>query len=333
MKPLQYFLNKYKYKSMHVALMLLFVFGGLLLWASMRSFCYRVAFCEFHSLKNEWLEPGSKLTRLDTGEIFEADGPVWNNDNSVYFRAGSDASLYQYRIRENLVERMDGGGSGLRGLFMRGEDILACNSKVGQIVRIDQLGKSVGEVSTGFLSQRFNQPNDMVADQHGGIYFTDPSWSAVDVRAQRAKGVYYINGAGQTSLLIHDMDKPNGIALSPEGKTLYVGDMGSDELRQYAVLAPGKLGEFRRFAEFYGLDRSSVQPDGMRTDSAGNLYVATRRAVEVFNSAGDFLGMIDIPARPYHIAFYGSENNTLFIAADRGIYSIPLKVNGAIAHD
>jgi gluconolactonase len=174
--------------------------------------------------------------------------------------------------------------------------------------------------------KRLNSPNDLVVRSDGTIYLTDPDWQLGPRTSETGiTGVYRVDaltegGGASAAVLVEDsLDKPNGIALSPDERTLYVGSNGN-EIWQYDVSADGSLHNRRKFAE-------TGPSDGMTVDCAGNLYV-TSGTVEVFAPDGRKLGDITLDANPSNVAFGGAERKTLYITAGSRLYAIELNVPG-----
>lgn len=174
--------------------------------------------------------------------------------------------------------------------------------------------------------KRFNSPNDLVVRSDGTVYFTDPDWQ-LGPRDNETKitGVYRVpaplNNSGDNAAALVDgtLTKPNGIALSPDEQTLYVGSQGN-EIWKYPVRSDGSVGARSKFAD-------TGSSDGMAIDCAGNLYV-TSGTVEVFAPSGTKLGDISLDGSPSNAAFGGPDRKTLYITAGPKLYAIELAVAG-----
>jgi gluconolactonase len=176
--------------------------------------------------------------------------------------------------------------------------------------------------------KHLNSPNDLAVRSDGTVYLTDPDWQ-LGPRTSETKrtGVYRIapplrnSGTNQAILVDGTLNKPNGIALSPDEKTLYVGSSGN-EIWKYPVQEDGSLGARSKFAD-------TGASDGLAVDCAGNLYV-TAGGVQVFAPGGSKLGEISLPggASPSNAAFGGADRKTLYITAGSRLYSIRLNVPG-----
>lgn len=173
--------------------------------------------------------------------------------------------------------------------------------------------------------KHLNSPNDLAVRSDGTVYLTDPDYQR-GARAEEAKkGLYRLrpplmaSGTNEASLIDGTLTQPNGVALSPDEKTLYVGSSGP-EIWKFAVAADGSLSDRTKFAE-------TGPSDGLTVDCAGNLYV-TSGEVEVFAPDGTRLGGIALDGTPSNVAFGGSDRKTLYITAGAQLYSIQMNVPG-----
>ena len=191
-------------------------------------------------------------------------------------------------------------------------------------------------------------PNDLVTDAKGGIYFTDPQFTADAVKNQPGRGVYYISPDGKLTRVIepNEFAMPNGVVLSPDGKTLFVNNTYDDEtwypvnsdkenfIWAYDVKEDGTLSNGRKFAKLFltenVLDRKgkSTSADGMAIDKKGNLYVATYAGLQIFNSKGEFVGMVNFPTFPVSVCFGDDDMKTLYITSYEMIYKIRTNMEG-----
>jgi gluconolactonase len=178
----------------------------------------------------------------------------------------------------------------------------------------------VAVVST-FEGKRLNSPNDVVVADDGTIYFTDPPYGIQDnQRELDFVGLFRVAPGGALTAERRDpiAARPNGVALSPDGKTLYANDTADGKIYKYPVLAGGALGARANFAT------SAGNPDGMAVDSGGNVLVATRDGVEAFSPAGQRWGVIAVPQQPSNCAFGGADHKTLLITARTAVYRVDL---------
>ena len=163
----------------------------------------------------------------------------------------------------------------------------------------------------------------------GALYFTDPfykrAWWTYDAMPQDGQHVYFLSADRRTLVRVtHDLEKPNGIIGTPDGKTLYVADIGAGRTYRYEIATDGALNHKTLVAE--------QGSDGMTLDSEGNLYL-TGDGVRVFDSNGRQIEHIAVPDERWtaNASFCGKDRHTLFITASTGLYAIGMRVQGANA--
>jgi gluconolactonase len=199
--------------------------------------------------------------------------------------------------------------------------LLACEGGNHRLT-VTQGDGTVKTLAQAFNGKQLNGPNDVVAKKDGNLYFSDPKWAADPNNRQPFQGVFRVDAQGRLALVASDMTNPNGVALSADEKVLYVDDDQDNYVRRYALASDGTPSAPTRFV---GTSRT---PDGMTTDDAGNLYVATEPGVEVFSPAGQRLGLISVPEAASNCAFGGEDRRTLYITARTSLYATKLNVPG-----
>ncbi len=312
--------------------------------------------------------PGARLELLFTrsapikGGLTE--GPAVAPDGSIYFSdipVGTDKGMilrFDPKTKKTTVFAKDSWKSNGLKFDARGF-LIACEGS-------DEGGRAVSrwDVKTGkrtviadrYMGKRFNAPNDLAIDTKGRIYFSDPRYLGDEPRELKHRAVYRIDTDGKVVEVTHDCEKPNGIALSPDMKTLYVADHnnGTDKIDPEKP-AP-KKGAMKLYAFPLGADGLVAGPrkvlldfgaedgiDGMTVDVKGNLYLAVRSlkrpGVQVIDPGGKELAFIPTgPSQPgakkpvglpSNCCFgLGDESKTLYVTVDTSLYRIPLKVDG-----
>lgn len=181
-----------------------------------------------------------------------------------------------------------------------------------------------------FEGRGFGRPNDLVIDQKGGLYFTDPGPNEDQIKAGYLRvqpAVYYLSPAGNVLKIADGIAEPNGIQLSPNGRTLYVGDQGGEYVLAFDVQADGSVRNRRNFAPIqYGKESGA---DGMAVDNEGRVYLSARLkdGVQVFSPQGRHLGTIPSPG-PGNIAFGGPGKRTLYLTGAGGVRKIQMLAQG-----
>ena len=177
-------------------------------------------------------------------------------------------------------------------------------------------------IATMFEGKRLNSPNDVIAAADGTIYFSDPPYGIPAGQQQELafNGVFRLTPAGQmfADYRTAPTSRPNGVGLSPDGKTLYVDDTADGKLYQVPVGDAGALGARGVLAT------TSGNPDGLAIDLGGNVFVATATGVEVFSPAGARWGVIAVPEQPANCAFGDADHQSLYITARTGLYRVRL---------
>ena len=275
------------------------------------------------------------------------NGKLYFSDFAQPFESGPARVMkYDPLSGETSVYCPDSGmGNGL--MFTRdGRLIGCCASPDGghrALVEFKPDG-SVEIVAGKFNDKRFNSPNDIVIDRKGRIYFTDPKYVGAEEMELDQFDVYRFDPDGTLEIATSDIDKPNGVILSPDQKTIYIAETdngtskadiekgavkGRMTLNAFPVNEDGSLGEKRVIVEFG--DQLGV--DGMTMDTSGRIYAAVRSAkrsgIYVFSPEGKELEYIETPALPTNCTFgQGEESGRLYVTAGGGFYRIQTNAKG-----
>jgi gluconolactonase len=269
------------------------------------------------------------------------EGPLWRPNERLWF---SDVvgnvvrSVTPSGKVEVLIQESGGHSDAPAGSFVgsngmvgaKGGDVLLCQHTNRRIVRV---GKDM-QMTTfldKFEGKRFNSPNDLVYKSDGSLYFTDPPYGLLKQDSDPAKelkfnGVFrYANG--NLTAVIRDLTRPNGIAFSPDEKTLYIANSEPQKAwMRYDVAADGSVSNGRVFVDVTAEKEEGV-PDGMKVDSLGNVYASGPGGVWVFAPDGKHLGTIKPPETPANCN-WGDDGSSLYITARTGVYRIKLAVSG-----
>lgn len=240
------------------------------------------------------------------------EGPVWIGDALLvsHFGGGPTPASRIYRITSSGTVSVAVANAGTNGLAL-GPDgrLYGASHALGAIVAFDRedLSAPPTAVVSDYLSARFNGPNDLVVRSDGAIYFTDPDYQAPASRPQSATRVYRMASDGSVTALEEDLTQPNGIALSLDERTLFVGHAGG--LVRYPLNAEGEVsGPRTSIAAITG------GVDGLGRDCAGNLYVTNSGAVVVLDPTGDEIGRLTAPGAT-NVAFGGADGRTLYVTS------------------
>jgi gluconolactonase len=214
---------------------------------------------------------------------------------------------------EDFIEE-SGGANGL--IFDTQGRLIVAGHASRNVVRIDAEGTREVLAET-FDGKRFNSPNDVAVRDDDTIYFTDPTFGLGDDETSEFDfmGLFRIDPSGTVHLEAELDNSPNGTALSPDHKTLYVTITFGNALLAYDVADDGSLSGEVKIA-------SPAFPDGMAVDTGGNLYVTAATGVVVYDSEGVEIGTVSVPEQPANCAFGGPAGDILFITARRGLYMV-----------
>lgn len=253
-----------------------------------------------------------------------AEGPAWSPEGYLVFSDVPSNRIWKLDTGEEPeILRGDSEGASGNAFDARGR-LYTCESRGRRLVRQNASGR-VEVVADEWEGKRLNGPNDVVVRRDGHIYFTDPAFgSASDTRELDFNGVFHVTGRGQMELVGRYEGRPNGIALSPDGRTLYVAISDDRQVRAYDLDGEGKASGERLLVD--GIDGP---PDGMTVDEKGNLYVAAND-LAVYTAEGELLGTVKMPEKPSNCAFGGPDFETLYVTARTTVYAIRLGVKGVV---
>ena len=285
------------------------------------------------------------------------EGPAWMNGKLYFSNMYFDKDFNGSPAKSTTVEMSPDGTyrnivknkMQTNGIISTADNhLLVCDMFGHRIVEMDTNGKIIKTLADKYDGKPLDGPNDLVMDAKGGLYFSDPQFTADKTKNQPGRTVYYRDPQGKITRLLEPnaFAMPNGLALSPDGKTLYINNTYDDEktwnvnsdkenfVWAYDVQADGTITNPKKFAELYltedVLERKSKTSgaDGMKVDEKGNLYVATYAGLQIFDKAGKFVGIINFPTYPVNCAFGGEDGQTLYVTSYNKIYSIRTNVKG-----
>ena len=276
------------------------------------------------------LVESDELERLAGGFQF-TEGPLWCRDGSLLFQDIRAERTYVRRAdgRVELVREHTGAANGQT--FAADGSIVFCEQNGRRVSRMAPDGSHVEPVVETWQGKRLNSPNDIVCRSDGLLYFTDPPYGvAPSDRALHFQGVYALGGLKTALLVADDFEKPNGLAFSPDERTLYVCDTARYHVRAFEVEPSGglKTGSSRVFARVDPHEPGG--PDGMKVDRDGRIYVAVAQGVWVFHPGGALLGILAVPKRPANLAWCDADARGLAITAVDGVYKVRMRVPGIL---
>lgn len=279
----------------------------------------------FHQL----IAPDARLYRLYTGFRF-TEGPAYAPDGTLIFSDIPANRIYRMHPDGKVeIFRDPSGGANGNTLDPQGR-LLTCEGFGNKrVTRTDLRTGKLEVLADRYEGKPLNQPNDIIATKDGRIYFTDPVFGDPQFKTQSVEGIYLIRPDGTLLRVYADetqQPKPNGLALSPDGKRLYTTDSQRNVVRVYEVKPDGTVGVGRDLAKMEGKDGAG---DGMRVDERGNLWVTGPDGIWVFAPDGTLLGRLQLPEVPANLCFGGPDGKHLFITARTSVYLLHLQVAGA----
>jgi gluconolactonase len=200
--------------------------------------------------------------------------------------------------------------------------LYSCERDGHRVVRVEK-DNSETVVADRFEGKRLNSPNDVVVRRDGQVYFSDPASAALlEPRELSFNGVYHVDPHGKVTL-VAKMPRPNGVALTSDGRTLYVADSQEKKILAYDLDAQGNATHERTL-----IANIDGTPDGLRVAENGNLYIACR-GVAIYTPAGKLVKMIEFPETPANLAFGGEDMKTIYVTARTSVYRVRVPDKGS----
>lgn len=276
------------------------------------------------------LPKAAQATLLKDGFVF-VEGPVWSDKLGAFFFSemdfnrggpnGPPSKIHKLVLPASIDVFIPDSGS--NGLAIDAQGLVAATHDQQVLSRYDLATRARSVFVSDYDQKHFNSPNDLTLHSAGHTYFTDPDWQLGERKNETGvTGVYWRDPAGRVTLIDGELQKPNGVTLSPDETRLYVGSVDG-VVSVYQVLADGSVGPRQKFAEV-------KEPDGMGVDCAGRLYVTSHGAGEVvvLSPGGVTVATIKVAPRATNVAFGGPDHKTLLITAGSGVYTFKAPTAG-----
>jgi gluconolactonase len=280
----------------------------------------------------EVVDPGAKLEKLWGDGSFTEGGALAGDGSILFSDIGNRIMRFDPATRQTTVFREPSGRA--NGLIFdpAGRLIAAEGASAGgnRRVSITERDGTVRTLADRYQGKRFNSPNDVAVDRQGRVYFSDPRYVGSEGRELDFEAVFRIDPDGTVTRLETTAYKPNGVAISPDGKTLYVSDNGGRRRVLLALdLDPSGAVSHPRVLHDFGNDRGI---DGMTVTTDGRIVAAAgsgrRGGAFVFSPEGKLLATIPTPEAPTNVEFGGEDRKTLYITAGKSLYRIRTTMTG-----
>lgn len=272
--------------------------------------------------------------RQATGYVF-TEGPLWHPDGFYYFNDIRPGTLYKLTLGEEpeMIRKTNGGNGMTFDLEGR---LIHCEGE-GKCVSRTELDGTVNVLVDRFEGGRFNRPNDVICHSDGSIYFTDPSMrlpfsEREQPRPEGEEGVWggarvYRVAPDDSISAVVTVEYPNGLALSPDERTLYIANTRSTQyIHAIEIDAEGNMLNRRIFADLSGHEPGI--PDGMKVDQEGRVYCTGPGGIWVLDPDGKHVGTIRVPEQSVNFTFGGDDLRTLFVCAVTSVYTLRVKTPG-----
>jgi gluconolactonase len=279
--------------------------------------------CQKKDLMNI-IKKGAAAEKL-AGDFSFTEGPAADSKGNVFFTDQPNNRIMKWSIDGKLSTFMQPCGRSNGLFFDKNDNLWACADEKNEIWKIGP-DKKVEVITRLYNNLPYNGPNDLWIAPSGAVYFTDPfykrPWWDHSGKPQEIQCVYYLAPDHKTVIkLIDDLKQPNGIIGTPDGKTLYVADIGGKTTWSYTINSDGTLTNKTLFC--------NMGSDGMTMDEKENIYI-TGNGVTVFDKSGKELGNIPVPEKwTANVCFGDKDRKSLFITASTGLYRLKMKVRGA----
>jgi gluconolactonase len=294
-------------------------------------------------------EAGVQANIIATGFTW-SEGPVWiDQTKSLLVSDVPGNIIYQWSVEKGqqvylehagFSDTLDHRGSdGSNGLAVDANGrLVICQSGARRVARmkaaVDAPVADYEVLADNYQGKKFNSPNDLVVDRNNAVYFTDPVYGLPEeekdpAREMNFEGVYRIAPDGSTRLLIDSISRPNGIGLSPDEKTLYIASSDEKKPAWYAyqlsdsgtIISGGVLFDALPLREKAIVKQS---PDGLKTDSKGNIYCSGPEGISIISPAGKLLGLIKVKDRSTSNCAFNAAKDMLYITADEMVLEVPV---------
>lgn len=279
----------------------------------------------------------SGVQQVVKGCVF-TEGPIWMPNGSLLFSDIPANQMWRWHPTDGkrLVRSPNNKGNGMT-LDNSGR-LIVCEHATSMVTARDERGRELEVLASHFQGHELNSPNDVIVSRTGDVIFTDPTYGrtmeSVGVLReveQPVRGVYrLVGGVGPLELVVGNVEQPNGLCLSVDESTLYVGDTAKGHIRAFERRDGRYVDSGTVFAE--GISETSAADDGfvdgLKLDELGNVYVTGPGGVWIFAPGGDRIGVIEIPEQVANLNWGGPDWKSLYVTANTSVYCVRMAVAG-----
>ena len=272
--------------------------------------------------------PNAVVEKLATGFVF-VEGPVWNDSLGLLFSDLNGNKVYRWTEATGAVAFLNPSSNANGLAYDSAGRLILAQTGLRRVARRDSTGGIV-PLATIFGGKKLSSPNDVVVKSDGAILFTDPPFNIPIGQHQELSfsGIFRISPSGALQLLDSTLSWPNGICFSPDESKFYVAESQQRIIYVWDVVADSMISNKREFARI----TPTGYADGMKVDTAGNLFCAGPLGIWVFAPTGAILDTILLPETATNCSWGDTDRKTLYITAGRSIYRIRLAITGVEDH-
>jgi gluconolactonase len=265
------------------------------------------------------------IERVATGFLF-LNGPVWSLEDVLLFSDTPTDRQLRLTPGKGVAEiGTRPGGISAMTFDTKGNTYIV-EPRARRVTRTDKKGK-MDVIAERFEGKRLNAPNDIVVRKDGNVYFTDPAFGEQQDSAELGfNGVFRVSPRGELTAIARWKTRPNGIALSDDGRTLFVADSDTQTIHAFTLDKDGVASN-----DHSVVSKIEGAPGGLRTDVNGNLYVAARY-IFVYSPKGELLRTIHPGEQPSNLTFGDPDFQSLYVTARKSVYRVRLSVKGVVPY-
>lgn len=311
------------------------VFLTLITFLTVPLSCTNSSYPDFVIMHDELIEqivPVDASIEKIAGDLQFTEGPVWSNDGYLLFSDIPANRVYKWLDGELTVFLEPSGNSNGLTFEPNTNHLVLCEHSGRRVSKLHNSERVT--IVDNYMGKRLNSPNDIVYKSEGSFYFTDPPYGIGGDDSEGKEipfnGIYlYQNDT--LVLLDSTFTRPNGIALSPDEKFLYVAnsDPKNKYWKKFQILPDGTIDEGQMLHQIEE-PKGGGGPDGLKVDKNGNVYCTEHEGVWIFSPEGKHLGTIEFPEVPANCAWGGTDHKTLYVTARKSVYKINLLIEGFV---